>query len=520
MQKQEGEADAKLEVIGAAEEYARIQQQNFVKGVLQVFTDGPLDKDVIITLCGDAGTGKSHTLNMLEEQLKILGWYHLLLITTTTHAASAILCRDTPTIYSATCLNNQKLLHCAPVELDEELRKSNSAFSDIRDTWDANVEARLTQSRRHNHFCKTFSNRCVQCMKMYARYHGECRAKVFGKSIVVIDEMGMLDRKSLEKVIMASRFFNPSCGMVFILCGSISQLTMPALEGIWQSSLLEELWLGGCYLSYNFRLNQDYELADSLACMQHNVVTQSCKELLDACVIEDSRYTLCPEFKPEAVRIFNANRLRDDYNDKCLAYHVQQNPDLVIYDLSPTMYKAEEQNHSVANRAWNAFYARFNHVDRHKPLKLCVNTMVTIYRQPGIPYGQGTVIAISPLGKHYRLTIRRLGSNDKTQIDVSTFTNPKLPEIYHYPISVSHAINTFAAQGSTMKHSVIYCPPTKKYFTSKIKASAYVACTRVTKRKNLIISHNSFANTEGYAPFFTPQLLAFKEQYEMNYDYQ
>lgn len=60
-------------MITQAEDYARRTQQEFVDGVLDVFVNGPTDRDVILTLCGDAGTGKSRTIQCLEAALKAMG---------------------------------------------------------------------------------------------------------------------------------------------------------------------------------------------------------------------------------------------------------------------------------------------------------------------------------------------------------------------------------------------------------------------------------------------------------------
>lgn len=342
---------------------------------------------------------------------------------------------------------------------------------------------------------------------------------MFGKSVVVIDEMGMMCRNTLGKVTKACRYFNMDCGMIFILCGSVSQLNVPDAPGIWESPLIDERWLGGSYLAYNFRLNHDYELVDALACMQHNIITRSCKALLDACVVVPGVNVHSPTFKPEAVRIFNANSLRDDYNKKCLEYHLANDPSLKLYDLRPV---ALENKFSAAatGKAWTQFYARFKHAERYNPPTVCVNSLVTVHRHGNVKHTQAKVKSVVPQDSGFRLLVEPTEGGPPIEITQLAYETPGAPCILYYPVTLSHAINTFAAQGSTMRCTVVYCPPTKMYFTSKIKASAYVACTRVKERQNLILSHNSFASTEGYVRFFCLPLLAFKEQYEMNYDYQ
>lgn len=489
------------------EEYAHLKQVQFVYGVLDVFFEAPIDKDIVIMLCGDAGTGKSYTIELLLKKLSNLNVRELVEPTTTTHAASSCFESNIKTIYSALMLNDGDLLSCSAQEVSAKLAYKYPEVIQWKEQFDENIESIMDKSKALGHKCEFFSTRCKTCMALYKR---RCALPPEGKSFYIIDEVGMLDGNTTDKIIEAARFFSPlGCGNLFLFIGSVSQLRVPGQDGIWRAKCFEHMWLGTAYMNYNYRLRNDYVFADALACMQHNLITKTCVDIMKSCVIPANAENT-KEFMPDAVRIFNSNTRRDEYNSRVL------NSKETV-DCLPVLQNHEYCSSQLKNLIWTKFKKRYGTYTQMN-LKLYKDARVICYKiNAETSYFQGVVTGFRKPDIIYVKTDK---GEEKIVTRQEFILDSRSPKIRFFPIVHAQAINTFTAQGATMRCPVIYCPPEKNYFMSKILPSAYVACTRVTKKSNLFLTRNSFANTVGKAPFFTQDLLDFKEQYEMNYDYE
>ncbi|ARR28873.1 hypothetical protein [Ranid herpesvirus 3] len=499
------------------EEYSTARQRAWAYDVVELLISEPVDKHHILLLAGDAGSGKSKTLCLLRDLLTQLGSGDAICVTATTHAAVASSEACQHTVYSALGINTNTLLSHVCITEEEQQRftfiykKRHAELLNRLSILKLEERKALETSARYvePHDCTTLSNKCCICRHIVKTATSGCGPPALNKPVLVVDEYGILSASDINKIIIAADLLNMG-KIIIILVGSVSQLCKPKETPIWQSNLFNEHYLHSAYLSHNYRQSGDSTLSDCLSALQHNVISKECVELINSRCIVNKSDALNPAFMPNALRIFNDNVSRNKYNTAMSEAAVAKG--MVLTELPSHHLSGTEEYQTEIKTRYNLVFSS------NKQQVIFIGAPVFLLKY-GDKCGRGTVTGIL---KHkttvHSITIR-LETGEPVDVCRLNLNDPGRGKACFFPLVTAAAINTFSAQGATYDCEVLYSPPTQNYNASSIKASAYVACSRVRHSSSLFISCNSFAkNITTEACFFTPDRLKFKHLYEMGYN--
>ncbi|AVP72202.1 helicase-primase helicase subunit [Silurid herpesvirus 1] len=485
--------------------YAGFVQTEWVRGVLNYWMMEP--RGGAIVLSGDAGCGKSHALRELVERVRELGLEECLNMTATTHKAVGVLDYPGCSTYQSSLMYN---LDMCQATFDEFKTLFDGRLGHAIDMWERIVRNRRSLvTARKGHECESLNTRCTTCvsiMREALNTSGRMIPFFPGRTIFVIDEYGILSELSLKKILYAlSKFTFDDQGYLLIFTGSVSQLPSPESPQIWQTELFNRMINHTYSLFINFRVD-DVEYADAMNMFQFNIVTRPALEILTDREIGELAYD--PEYRDEVTRVFNGNRERDAYNQRYGVMMEKRGAEKRV--LTPI----------ITNRGGNdrcSFKELIEYISTSAP-KIFTKTN----RGVRTVYLGGSVFVLPEQQKHTLIGFAEgdehvILEKDGFEIYMERIvTHHKNWTVVYWPIFPVAAINTYSAQGETMDH-VIYAPPEKNYQMSSIKASAYVACTRVRNRNCLELSCNSFAKRVGRTQMFPTNLLLHKKELEMGY---
>ncbi|UMM52747.1 helicase-primase helicase subunit [Lake sturgeon herpesvirus] len=499
--------------------YAHYTQEAWVDSILDLYFASP-NKHLLV-LAGDAGTGKTHTLYMLDERFRELNLRPPLFTATTKNAAGVLKCGST-TYHSALGINNQTLLQASTVA--EFMTLYRAKYRDFYALFDQCVAksaslASLEPLGNRVHQCRELNVRCHRCSQTLQKAlskHGGFVPPVAYTPVVVVDEYGMLDRLSLEKILAVLDSVSlPGQGHLLIMCGSITQLP-PARASVANNSLDQSpdwasLFLHCQYLRVNHRQKSDPAYGLSMGLFQFNLVTPHAVALLNSRVLPELPKVYDPSFMPDALRVFNNNSSRDAYNSAAAALCSDKKKFTLPNRLECGPGDVKRFTAELTDRFRLVFSATSH--DR----AFYVGSRVWLIKGSQVKPGDPTRGTLTGFCRD----VLRVTCDDGTAFELAKelYSSSLYPKCvaHFYPVALAHAINTYSAQGESLSCDVIYVPPLKAYFRSELTASAYVACTRVCRRSKLFLAANSFAASPGPALFFKPEVLTFKKQWEMGY---
>lgn len=498
-------------------DFSSAQQLVWAHDLLELFVAGPSDKNMILLLAGDAGSGKSRALCHVQELFTAIGAEDALCVTATTHAAVACGPTSTHTIYAALGINTTTLLDERCVSAAERkrfaslYRSRHQNLLNLFDKMKACEKKLLNAASKFidGHSCTIIDNRCRTCRRIIDEATRDQVPSAFNRPVLIIDEYGILTASDMNKICIAVDFMNWGKAII-VLVGSVSQLCKPGNDHIWTSDRFNEHYLHSLYLWYNHRQADDVLLSDSLSALQHNVISKECVELLNSRCLEKEEQAMDPTFMPNALRIFNDNTKRNLY---CNLYNTQIGRDKKMTTL-PRNYVTGSESYK------NEIRNRYRLVFTSEPVQVIFVGAPIFLLKYNDKCGRGTVEDIVKDKSLGICVTVRLEDGETTAVSRIFLNKPECNgKAAFYPIVQAAAINTFSAQGATYNCDVIYYPPPKRYDYSAIKASAYVACSRVRKSTALHLACNSFAKqvTEN-ANFFTDDRLKFKHLFEMGYN--
>ncbi|ABG25724.1 ORF93 [Ranid herpesvirus 1] len=507
-------------VLMSSAQYADVQQLEWALGVRDLVLFGPRSDDVVVTLCGDAGAGKSRALTLLLDALKRVSLDHVVCMTATTNAAVNAAPSVRHTTHSALGINNRVLLEHpfrTPAEKDSFRRhyieyNSNHlvALQRLRAMSPGILE--MIKTKHPEHSCVELTPRCYLCFLAMWGARCDYAPAAWNKPMLVIDEYAMMSAELFEKFMCAHEMLTmKQQGRVVVLVGSVSQLSWPNSTLLTNSERFVNDHVCTTHLWHNFR--QSSELADALTCMQFNVVTEACARLLAARVIGEEK-ACDPKHLPSALRIFNQNARREAFNQACMRGKTLVHLEGLRISGSTQDRKKLLDQLSAQFKLLFAGDAR-KHVD--KPLDVYKGCPVIVTRTAVAQYTRGVFRGTSAMeiGPPAVLVEDR-GGNITTVIRAQEIEGGATATFY--PIAVSNAINTYTAQGATAEGDVVYVGPARDYFRSQILASAYVACSRVRCASALHLANAAFARqANSNAPFFQEEVLRYKLAKEMGY---
>ncbi|QAB08510.1 ORF25 [Ictalurid herpesvirus 1] len=485
-------------------EYAGFVQNEWIRGVTSLWMTHPGDGAVILS--GDAGCGKSHAVGQLIEVFSRMGLAECVNITATTHKAVGVLKQPLCTTYQSSLMAS---IEMCQANFDEYKRMFDARHKPAIEMWDRIVANRTgLAAAKKGHSCGTLNMRCPVCV---AAIHGSlrCTERIFpyfiARTMFIIDEYGILSELALKKILYAlSKFKLPGQGYILVFTGSVSQLPSPEHPQIWQTPLLRDMIINTYSLFINFRV-EDAAYAEAINLFQFNVITRPAVELLNARVVGAT--AVDAEYCDSVTRIFNGNRERDAYNTRHTMMMEGRGARRV--DLTPVI-------EHVGGSASCQFGALMEYMCSTVPkiFNKATKGKRTVY--------EGGHVFVLPTQERYTflglddVNTAVVGREDDRLYLERQVTKYKGWLVYFFPIFPVAAINTYSAQGETLDR-VIYAPPEKNYGMSSIRASAYVACTRVRTRTAIELSCNSFAKAVGRTNMFPENLLNHKKSAEMGY---
>nr|WAS29283.1 helicase-primase helicase subunit [Lake sturgeon herpesvirus] len=497
--------------------YAHYTQEAWVDSILDLYFASP-NKHLLV-LAGDAGTGKTHALCMLNERFRELNLRPPLFTATTKNAAGVLKCGST-TYHSALGINNQALLQASTVQ--EFMTLYRAKYRDFYALFDqcvaksASLASLLEPSGNGVHQCQALNVRCHRCSRTLHKALSKCGfvPPVAYTPVMVIDEYGMLDRLSLEKILAVLDSVSlPGQGHLIIMCGSITQLPPARVSNnnyVCQSPDWAGLFLHCQYLRVNHRQKADPAYGLSMGLFQFNVVTPQAVSLLNSRVLPELTRVYDPSFMPHALRIFNDNSSRDSYNSAAASLCANKK-----FSLPNRLECGSGDIKRFTAELTDRFRLVFSATSNDRVFYL--GSRVWLIKCSQIKASDPTRGTVTKFSKDTLYVTCDNGTAFELSKEIYTSSLYTKCVAHFYPVALAHAINTYSAQGESLSCDVIYVPPLKAYFRSELTASAYVACTRVCRRSKLFLAANSFASAPGQAQFFKPEVLKFKKQWEMGY---
>lgn len=502
-------------------DYATFQQWEWVYGVLDVYFGTKTFSTVLLS--GNAGVGKSHALKSLMRTFASLGMGHACLLTATTKAAAGALGHGARTFHSALGINTADLLDDS-LSCGEFLTLYKRKYKVFYGLFEKLLRANpLIWRREARHPCERLSGRCSKCLDIVRRHFldtaGGFVPPCVHSPIVIVDEYGMLSARDFGKLCAVLNSCSlPGYGHLLVLTGSVTQLPPASVkEGIWTCRLLAQSILHTRYLSISHRHSRDLGFSEAVDTMQYNLVTRMTTDVIGSRTLGESEsgLVLDPDFMPGVLRLFHDNVSRDTFN-RLVAEKASPGPQL---PLAPQwFFESRVDSYSIRRFKETALSRfRFNFSPEVKNHLVFEGAQVLLTRCKQVDHTaalRGTVESI--VGT--TLVVR--GEDGETyMLEEEVFTSTSNPgcSVSFLPVSLCYALNTYTSQGQTIPWPVIYNPPKCNFFRSPLKASAYVACTRVTRREDLFVSCNTFANTPGQFPFFDAGVILFKKRWEQGY---
>nr|WNR62151.1 helicase-primase helicase subunit [Acipenser herpesvirus 2] len=485
-------------------DYAEFVQNEWVRGVMAAWFAEKGSMAMILS--GDAGCGKSHTLMKLLTQMDRLGLSKCYTVAATTHKAASIMKNADARTYQSALGFNMEMCRANFEEFKKLYLKKYAA---VIAKWDRIVLKTIElASSTSDHPCIELSMRCATCYDIVASVLKSTFPRPFflGRGLLFIDEYGILSELSLQKILFVlSTFRLFDQGYILIFTGSVSQLPSPEMPQIWASMLFKEMISHTYSLFINFRV-KDRGYAEAISLFQFNTITKPAVDIFNNKSIGPKAVDTTHD--ESITRIFNNNKDRDTYNINFVTMMEQRGCKKVTVNALINKVGASDISYgeffdyltitvpkifNKTNKGSHTFFL-------HGPV-LRVPSQTKCVLHKFVKHGQHAIIE-EPKGVYFEV-----------EREVVSY---KGWEAAYFPFFSIVSINTYSAQGETLP-AVIYIPPEKNYMLSSIKASAYVACSRVKTRDSIQISCNSFANRVGTVNFFPSQLLDHKKELEMGY---
>lgn len=494
--------------------YAKFIQRDFVRGVLRLWFEKAIFSCLILT--GDAGSGKTTVIQDLENIMFKLGLRRALALCAPTHRACCVMGERSTTYQSLLGINLPMCL----MPFDEFVvayssfhRNAIATFKTmVKDTTEIAARAR---GRDRYHACFELNMRCIKCLGYMRQvmFMGCTRCpKIVGKSLVVLDEYGLLSAQAFKKILWVIKQFSlPEQGPLLIFSGSCTQLPSPDLPPLWAVPAFPRLVFHTTNLLINFRQIKDPEYSKVLTLMQYNIVTKSAQEIMDSRVIGMGN-SYNPLYEPSVIRIFTDNARKNDYNKAACRgkVHLTLSPTFKSVDISENEKKCTLDE--CYEHLYVAFGKRFTRSD-----KGCVDVYIggLVTMPTSIDKSCKVYILTSVDKSGGSAEVEDCGNKVTVDLHVHRYKNWQITFMPLYPIS---AINAYCAQGATIEGGVSFNPPAKTWEGSPMKPACYVAASRVPTRNRFFLSHNNFARfptTDG--KFFHCALVDYKKIVEQCY---
>lgn len=507
---------------GLVKRYATFIQRRWVKSVIGSWLLD--DEFAAYLLTGEAGSGKSNTIQMLYKTLTTLGLQSVVAVCGTTHAAVNLLPGNPSTYHSAMGFN---IAACRAATVEAFVKVYKRKYGRLLDFWERYIKSDTVSAAVKcgaiGHGCRELSNRCAKCMDRLGEHLAAAVPDVVAprfitSSLLIIDEYAMMSKTDLYKVLWTLDAFSFEHQKRHVLfSGSISQLsTVATNEGIWNAPVFPKIIKHTRTLLLTHRHETDFEFGRALSMMQFNIISREATVIFNQCCIGRAAAN-DPTHMPGIVRIFNCNSKKDAFNKAALSHLTGADIQLPVDIVNDTKRQRDNdckltfsEFFQELKKTYPKIFTERNWNASPKTVKLGCSVM---YKNPssGTPTSM-IVMKEDSASKH--LILQEPLTNAIHKIGKHTFKSGGFMATF-YPVYFAAGINTFCAQGSTIKTGVIYCPP-DYYASSPIKPSAYVAMSRVTDRSKLSLSHNPFL-TFGKYDFFTEQALHFRKTVELCY---
>nr|WIM37051.1 hel [Herpesvirus DDDp] len=492
----------------------------------------------IFLLTGEAGCGKSKTITVLRESMRLLTAPHsCALFTATTHTAAEVL--QGRTYQSALGFN---LACCLATSIQAFIECYTAHRARVVDYWCTRIAPCADRAgklcRVYKHGCSNLSRRCPLCADALRQHLfdklGDANVPHAAfRSLLVIDEYGMMTALDFHKVLWTVNLFKIADvdSHTLVLVGSVSQLTAtpprasPAAYGRdadsargVHASLLADIVRDPSKghvrsLAVNHRQSEDPEYGRALSMMQFNLVTAEAVSIFTSRQFEgaDDASQL-----PGVVRIFNCNERKDRFNAQATAAIPGEAVELTLHIQPPignhrtlaAFYDFLKKTHPkiFSSRSWPGRCQLTVKAGEQMIVKLVGAAPFLAVLTRVVRGAEGAPVA---------LQMKRIDTGLCVRVNRCTFSH-RGHSVQFFPVSTAAAINTFSAQGATLQNGIAYCPP-RRYMSSPIKPSAYVAMSRVPHRQKLWLQHNPFTST-GYYAFFSDAHLTFRKMVEMCYE--
>ncbi|ADA57800.1 helicase-primase helicase subunit [Anguillid herpesvirus 1] len=509
--------------------YSRLLQIKWVSYIFSCLAL-PIKEPLPVVLSGDAGAGKTKAITLIRDKLRKSPF----ILTTGASTVNVAAMHNVRTLHSILGVNTAELLR-EDIPLEQWFSEWCTKYTAELTKIDA---ARTAYIANPDHACPKIILRCEACSRYVFKYvagvsvdNGEMRDKGCWPLLlapattpaILVDEFGMMHNTWLTRVFVAlKRLAPPGDAHVLILVGSVTQLP-PAhgkdqpktsgsnKEGPWVNELLSQTRFS-FHLPFSMRMKTDFEYGECLGMMQYNASTPLNKRIMDSRVDEralDNTYNL------DWPRIIHADAQVDQFNS--LAKQRLASEGKKTWTLTPLIQGGGSRGSGKGEAGiYRELRTRFRHMSVIKQT-ISESQLVVVLKYGDaarFPGSLGRVVNYDEKAGNLLLESLETGSTFEVS-RVGVVAGKASASLW--PIKSGHAMNTYFCQGLTMPFKIVYCPP-KAYHMSPIKASAYVACSRVTNRANLYLSNSNFAASKrGKTEYFEESAIRFKILIEQGY---
>lgn len=304
--------------------------------------------------------------------------------------------------------------------------------------------------------------------------------------ILVVEEVSMLTGSFVRAMDICTRILRRRPtekfgGLVLLLVGDFRQL--PPVSASEARLFLHKFWNKWVdktfSLEFIMRQQPDCPLSNIIQAMSQNSLTPRMSDLLQSRVVPEGRQKIfCPEFLPDALRVFDTNEYVFQYNSK-VANNARES-DIPCKQLSST-YRSGNAHHK---ETWDNPNISFSPL-LFQGAKVVVTANMDV--EAGLVNGTtGTIVGFTDAQEDF---INQYGCSCfgfhvlvQTETDkifeIGCRTLPKRQGTQHYiPLRLFYATTVHKLQGMTVERPLFYMGTLQK----KILTSLYIVCTRVVK---------------------------------------